>query len=116
VVICDSADEVIVRLQGEGGYLDVQPLNAALLPLHARRPALVTFDLSELHFISSLVLGVLVSFRRSAARAGGRVRLTALRPEVHEAIVRTGLATLLLEPDAPETGGNEAQGLTLANV
>jgi anti-anti-sigma factor len=116
VVVCDSADEVVVRLQGEAGYLDVQPLNAALLPLHARRPALVTFDLGELHFISSLVLGVLVSFRRSAVRAGGRVRLTSLRPEVREAIVRTGLGTLLLEPDAPEAARNEGQGLALANA
>jgi anti-anti-sigma factor len=86
-----------VRLEGEAGLLEAAVLDAALLPLNARQPAVVTFDLSELHFMSSLVLGIFVRFCRSAARTGGRVQLTALQRQVRESIERAGLAMLLLE-------------------
>jgi anti-anti-sigma factor len=109
VVVCDLADEVHVRLQGEAGYLEGRVLDAALLPVSARRPALVTFDLSELHSMSSLVMGILVQFRRNAAQKGGRVRLTALRPEVREAIERAELAKLFLEHNAAEEARAGAQ-------
>jgi anti-anti-sigma factor len=101
VEVRDLGNEVLVRLQGEAGYLEAEALDAALQPVRAHRPALVTLDLSELHFISSLALGVLVGFRRSTARTGSRVRFTALRPHVRETIEQAGLARLLLEPDAP---------------
>jgi anti-anti-sigma factor len=100
VVVCEMADEVNVRLQGEAGYLESAVLDSALMPLRARRTALVTFDLSELTFIASLALGILVSFYRSAKQYGGRVRLTAMQPNVREAIERTGLIRLFQESDA----------------
>jgi anti-anti-sigma factor len=108
VVVCDLANEVLVRLQGEAGYLEAEVLEAALLPVRARRPALVTFDLSELHLISSLALGILVGFRRSAARSGGRVRLTGLRPPIREVIERAGLA-MLLEHDGSDAAQDPAR-------
>jgi anti-anti-sigma factor len=111
VVVSDLADGVLVRLQGEAGYLEAEVLDAALLPVRARHPALVTFDLSELHLISSLALGILVGFRRSAARTGGRVRLTGLRPTVREVIERAGL-TMLLEPEGSDAAQNAARELT----
>ena len=95
VVICDSANEVVVRLQGDGGHLQAAELDRALLPLRARRLALVTFDLAELQFISSLVLGILVGFHRSSIRVGGRVRVISLRPNVREVFEKAGLKMLL---------------------
>src|SRR6516225_1179715 len=47
VLVCDLANEVKVSLKGEAGYLEAEVLSAALLPLSARRPPLVIFDLSE---------------------------------------------------------------------
>jgi anti-anti-sigma factor len=55
----------------------------------------VTLDLSELRFISSLAMGVLVTFRRSVVRTGGRVRLAeGFQPAVKEALTRAGLLDL----------------------
>jgi anti-anti-sigma factor len=105
-VVCELANEILVRVQGEAGYLESDVLDRALMSLRARRPALVTFDLSELHFLASLALGILVGFRRSAIQHGGRVRLTALQPNVRETIEQAGLARLLLEPDAPAPAGD----------
>jgi anti-anti-sigma factor len=102
VEVCVLAGEVLVCLKGEAGYLEAEVLDATLLPLNARRPLMVTFNLTELSFISSLVLGVFVRFCRSAVRWGGRVRLTALQPQVREAIEQAGLAMMLLEQDAAE--------------
>jgi anti-anti-sigma factor len=116
VEVRDLGNEVFVRLQGEAGYLEATALDAALQPARARRPARVTLDLSELHFISSLALGVLVGFRRSIARTGGRVRFTALRPNVRETIERAGLAKLLPEPDAPAEGQDGAPNWALVKA
>jgi anti-anti-sigma factor len=66
-----------------------------LLAPAARRPAVVTLDLSELRSISSLAMGVLVAYRRGVIRAGGRVFLAgALQPAVHEALARAELFDL----------------------
>jgi hypothetical protein len=52
----------------------------------------VTFDLSELRFISNLALGVLAAYRQAAVRAGARVCLApALHPEVRRALDRAEL-------------------------
>jgi anti-anti-sigma factor len=115
VEVCDLADEVVVRLKGEAGFLEAELFDAALLPLNARRPRLVTFELGELSLISSLVLGILVRFRRNADRTGGRVRLTTLQSEVREAIERTGLTTLLLEQNDSATAQDSARELTLVH-
>jgi anti-anti-sigma factor len=87
--------ETVVRLAGSGGFDQADSLTASLLPLSASRPHLVTLDLSRLHFISSLVIGALVSFRRGVVRTGGRVRLAGdLQEPVREALERTGLLAL----------------------
>jgi anti-anti-sigma factor len=102
VVVCVCAHEVIVCIKGEAGYAEAGSLEAALLPVEARRPPLVTFDLSELHFLSSLVLGILVAYQRSARRRGGRVRLLGLQPPVRETIDCARLTSLFEEVDASE--------------
>jgi anti-anti-sigma regulatory factor len=77
------------------GVLEAGVLEASLSRLAARRPARVTFDLSGLQFISSLAMGSLVTFRRAAARAGGRVCLAPdLQPMVREALTRADLLAL----------------------
>jgi anti-anti-sigma factor len=108
-MVGERANEVVVRLQGEGGYLEAGGLVAALLPLSARRPRLVTFDLSGLRSLSLLALGALVRYRRGAVRAGGRVRLTALQPNVREVVEQAGWA-LLLEEQASEAAAPPGAG------
>jgi anti-anti-sigma factor len=82
----------IVRLRGEAGVAEATTLEACVLRLSAARPACVTFDLSELVFLSSLAMGILVAYRRGAVRTGTRVCLVPdLHPAVREALDRAGL-------------------------
>jgi anti-anti-sigma factor len=100
VEVLETGEGVVVRLRGVAGVLEAGALEASLLRLAARRPARVTFDLSRLEFISSLAMGSLVTFRRAAARAGGRVCLAPdLRPMVREAFTRADLLGLFEAAD-----------------
>jgi anti-anti-sigma factor len=103
VVAVEKDGEVVVRVSGEAVLATASALEAGLLRVAARRPPLVTLDLSQLGFISSLAMGVLVTYRRGVVRSGGRVRLAPdLQPTVREALERAGLIDLL------EIGGDSA--------
>jgi anti-anti-sigma factor len=103
VGVREAPGEMVVRVAGEAGVKQAEELTAALLGLSACRPAQVTLDLAELSFVSSLAMGVLVSFRRGIVRAGGRVRLAeVLQQPVCEALERAGLLALLGFPGAAE--------------
>jgi anti-anti-sigma factor len=95
VAVSQTSDHVVIQIKGEARADCAGELLAALLTPAARRPALVTLDLSELRCISSLAMGVLVGYRRGVVRAGGRVRLAGpLQPAVHDALARAELLNL----------------------
>ena len=95
VAVNDTSEGMVIRVKGEARAEFAGALLDGLLGPTARRPALVTLDLSELRFISSLAMGVLVTFRRSVVRTGGRVRLAEeLQPAVKEALMRAELFDL----------------------
>jgi anti-anti-sigma factor len=95
IEILEAGQEAVVRLRGEAGVGEAGVLETSLLRLVAWRPAGVIFDLSELHFLSSLAVGVLATYRRAAVRAGVRVRrASALHPAVREALDRSELMDL----------------------
>jgi stage II sporulation protein AA (anti-sigma F factor antagonist) len=104
----EATQGFIVRIEGEAGYLAAEAVQGPLSRLLARRPHLVVFDLTELTFVASLVLGALVSFRRALARHGGKVTLAGLRPAVRETFETSGLLALF---EASETVA-EAMGTT----
>jgi anti-anti-sigma factor len=56
---------------------------------------LVVLNLSELPFMSSLFIGMLVALDRRVKAAGGRLRLCGLRPQTHEALSIAKLDTVL---------------------
>ena len=89
--IAESPAGIVVRLTGQVGILEVEPLRGQLSRLVAKRPALVVFDLAGLTFISSLGMGALMEFRRGATRQGGQVKLAAVQPTVLEAFKAAGL-------------------------
>jgi anti-anti-sigma factor len=109
VEVVDAAEGVVVRLRGEAGVAEARALEACLLPLVARRPARVTFDLAGLVLLSSLAMGVLVSCRRAVVRAGGRVCLAPdVPPAVRAALDRaalTGLFNAVADPEPPTRDG-----------
>jgi anti-anti-sigma regulatory factor len=105
--VLETAEGVVVRLRGEAGATEAHALEASLLRLIARRPAGVTFDLSELVGISSLALGVLEAFRHANVRAGARVCLAAdLHPAVRAALNRAEMTSLFeaVGRPGPSTG------------
>ena len=87
---------VTAPIDGVVSWLDVHPGTVS-------RPGTTVWgeilDLSELEFISSLMIGVLSDFHRGIIRTGGRVHLTAVKEPVREALQRSGL---LSPPGVPE--------------
>jgi anti-anti-sigma factor len=96
VAVNQTSDELVIRVKGEARVECAGALLGELLASTARRPAMVTLDLSELQSISGLGLGVLAAYRRSVVRTGGRVRLAKkLQPAVKGALGRADLFDLL---------------------
>src|SRR5215471_1060101 len=96
----ESPHGVIVRLQGEAGYLDADTLHLPLMALSARRPVLVVFDMEQLAFVASVVMGALLRFRRSQKVHGGKVILAALQPSVLESFRAARLLELFESADS----------------
>jgi anti-anti-sigma factor len=95
VITGEAGDGLVIHVRGEAGVGSAGALLDGLLAPAARRPAVVTLDLSELRCISSLAMGVLVAYRRGVVRAGGRVRLAEpLQPPVREALARAEVLDL----------------------
>ena len=100
VSVIQTAVDLIIRVKGEARVDSAGALLDGLLVPAARRPAVVILDLSELRSISSLAMGVLVTYRRGVVRAGGRVHLAGgLQPAVHEALARAELLDLFETTD-----------------
>jgi anti-anti-sigma factor len=94
-----TADGLVIRIRGVAGVNQSGELLSGLLAASARRLSVVILDLSDLQFISSLAMGILVTYRGSVFRAGGTVRLAErLQPEVHAALARAGLLELFAAP------------------
>jgi anti-anti-sigma regulatory factor len=111
--VLDTAEGVRVRLRGEAGVPEAADLEAAVSDLLARRPACVTFELSELLSISSLAMDVLVAFCRAAVRAGVRVCLTPdLQSVVRAALNRGELQGLFKAVGGAEACGTSEHGVT----
>jgi anti-anti-sigma factor len=95
VAISHTANGMVIRVRGEARVECAGALLDGLLAPAARYPTVVTLDLSELRSISCLAMGVLVGYRRSVVRRGGRVRLAGeLQPAVRESLVRASLLDL----------------------
>jgi anti-anti-sigma factor len=95
VSVTHTANDLVIRVKGEASVEHAGALLDGLLTATARRPGIVTLDLSELSFIASLAMGVLVAYRRGVVRTGGRVRLAEeMQPAVREALARAELLDL----------------------
>jgi sulfate permease, SulP family len=76
----------VVRLGGDAGFPGADRLADALAAVAARRPRRVVIDLSDLTFISSLAIGVLVTFKYRLIRQGGAIMLVGARPRIEETL------------------------------
>jgi anti-sigma B factor antagonist len=87
---------ILVRVRGSINLLQAGKLQNRLQAVTAQRPALVVVDLSEVPFVSSLGLGVLVELRRAVVRSGGQVVVAGLQKAVREVFSASRLEWLFL--------------------
>jgi anti-anti-sigma factor len=78
--------QVIVRVSGDAGLANVSRLEAELTSVAATQPPLVIIDLSDLAFIASRAMGVLMGFHRRMTLQQGQVRVVAPASRVRDAI------------------------------
>jgi len=96
VILVEAADtftHVAVR-----GKLDAVGVSAADLPLTGqtvarRKPAII--DLTEVGFLASLGIGMLVTIARAMRGHGLRIAVVAASPVVHETLEMTNLGPLV---------------------
>jgi anti-anti-sigma factor len=97
VEVSEAADGVVIRVNGEARAECAGALLDGLLAPAARRPAVVTLDLSRLRSVDCLAAGVLAAYRRGVVRSGGRVRVAGVvQPAVKEPLARTDLIDLFV--------------------
>jgi anti-sigma B factor antagonist len=81
----------IVNARGEIDVSTSPELHDVLAGVISRRPELVIVNLSEVTFIDSTGLGVLVGTARDLRAKGGELRLVATQPHIIKLLELTGL-------------------------
>lgn len=95
VQIIPHPQATIVALQGSADIAGTSDLDRALTVLSAQHPTQLVFDLSELKFISSLGMGLLIRFAHGMQSRGCSMRLAAAQPMVSEALRRMRMEAIL---------------------
>jgi len=86
---------VVVTLNGQLDIPGAGTLERQLTTLLVRHPKHVVFDVTDVTFISSLAMGVLMTFRRGCTTHGGRITLAGAHPMIAGSLKHAGLQTLL---------------------
>jgi anti-sigma B factor antagonist len=84
----------VVAIRGDAGMAFVGQLQQELSRVLEGKPELVVLDLTDLAFISSMGMGTLVNFRNGVGKAGGTVKLAALKPLLTESFRRARLTEM----------------------
>ena len=81
-----SGKRAIVRVSGDAGLANVSHLEAELTNVASTRVPLIIIDFSDLRFIASRALGVLMGFHRRMMPQKGQVRVVAPPSRVRDAL------------------------------
>ncbi len=84
-------DAIVVPLEGDLDIAAVPALRERLLRLLRPGASRLVLDMSAVRYADASGLGILLSTRRRAVLLGGALHLAALRPEVTEVLLVTGL-------------------------
>ncbi len=87
----DEAGVPHLTVRGEVDVATSPALQRSLAELVERRPELVVADLTEVSFIDSTGLGVLVDAVQSIRAGGGDLRLVVTQPQIIKLLELTGL-------------------------
>lgn len=100
VDVDETDGHVVVKVRGVVDFWSAGPLQEQVnFALQGRRPHLV-FDLSEVTFVDSTGLGLLVSVHRRAESGGGWLHIAGPSPQVRRVLEATNLDQIFrLYPD-----------------
>lgn len=90
-----EGDASVVAVTGELDAHVAPQLAAAVDPLAARPEGILVIDLSEVGFVDSTGLGVLVSTLKHVREAGGRLDVVVSSPRVLKVLALTGLDVVI---------------------
>jgi anti-sigma B factor antagonist len=89
-----TGKRLIVRVNGDAGLANVSRLEAELTHIAAEQLPLVVVDLSDLTFIASRGMGVLMGFHRRMELQKGKVRIVSPPSRVRDALEISRLHTV----------------------
>jgi anti-sigma B factor antagonist len=87
---------VVLHLAGELDVASAPRLRDEVVRLISEGRTTITFDCSELAFVDSTGLGVLIGARARCLAANGSVSLTGVRPALQRLLAVTGIESLFL--------------------
>ena len=93
VQITRQEDTVLIKLIGEA-RLDLEDAAFQLDRVIVFHPKSIVVDLSELSFLSSIGMSLLVNLRRTALKSGGTIKLAAVQPRIRDAMAHARLLEL----------------------
>jgi anti-anti-sigma factor len=102
----DTPRGLVGRLSGDAGVASADELQRLLLPLSARRPALLVLDLADLVFISSLTMGILVAFQRGLKPHQSQLVLAAVPAIIQQAFRHAMLESMFRFVDSVDDALN----------
>src|SRR5215217_6778633 len=77
---------LVVTPCGDAGFRQSELLAEALASVTARRPRAVILNLSRVSFLSSVGMGVLISFKHALARDGASLSLADVPPRIADSL------------------------------
>jgi len=110
-------NRVVLRVAGEVDIVTTATLRAELAELIAQHHTDLVIDLTNVTFIDSTGLGVLVGALRSVSAEGGRVELVTANPQVLKALRLTALSRIFtIHPDVTTALADPATAVVPAAV
>jgi anti-anti-sigma factor len=94
IVVTPFPNHLVAQIIGQAGVADVDALELQLRKVAASRSPLVVLDLSQLRFISSLGMGILVAFRKGIVRENHKLRIAGTQQLVADAFAHARLGNV----------------------
>ena len=101
VDVADQDGAIVIAPRGDAGHRQAERLGEALAQVAARHPQKVVLNLSGLTFLSSVAIGMFITFYRALSRQGAQLQVTGVPALIAEAIYVTGLDRWFNLPDRP---------------
>lgn len=95
IFVKDSASEVLAQVQGELDSTAVENFNEQIASVLNNAGRAITFDFTELSFISSAGLRSLLLINKKAQANGGSVTISGACPEIKHVFNLTGFDTFM---------------------